>query len=90
MDFSEISNSTDFSDSYDNFNETEYVSLAEVKTAKKGKKSSSKGSKAFYAFGTVTVGAAAGLAYYLNKKDQKQVNVDNQNLLEEDEEFVMV
>lgn len=60
-----------------------------MKTAKKGKKSH-KGSKAFYAFGTVTVGAAAGLAYYLNKKDQKNVEVDNQNLLAQDEEFVMV
>jgi len=80
QDFSEmdLTNSTD----------TEWVSLAEVKaTTQKAHKSH----KSSYAYGAVTIGAAAGLAFYLNKQRNAkgQSNIDKQTLLE-DEEFVMV
>ena len=67
MDVDQFTNSTDIVDfNITDFNvtDTEWVSLAQVDAAKTTKKS---GKSHFYAYGAVTIGAAAGLAFYLNK-----------------------
>lgn len=86
MDISQITNSTDIDFDFDFVNSTEWVSLAEVKVTK-----TKKSNKSFYAYGAATIGAAAGLAFYLNSKRQQksQMDVDRQALLEA-EEFVMI
>lgn len=66
----------------------EDISLATVVHAKTAKKHSNKA--AYYGYGAASVAAAAGLAYFLVKRQNNKSSEYNQALLNSDEEFVQV
>ena len=46
--------------------------------------------KALYGYGAATLGAAAGLAYFLKKRQNAKLSEQNESLLSNDEDYVQV